>query len=168
MKFYIITLIINTFFFIPPANASFEVEQFCNKLGGQMEKTPRDCISKNLKFFKSCVLKNNQGETFFFDGCSGPIGKFKKLFLPYCLSHDLCYHHEPATSGKSRKECDLEFRRNLFAVCDRERTGRKCLNMADSVYHAVRTFGSIPYKCTNTKANYEEIIDKILSMDIMY
>ena len=119
----------------------------CAQLGGRIEKG----FKCPQTFFRSpakvCYFENNAGEELFTDGCTGPTGGHKDLFLPSCVKHDLCYHHEPATNGLSRRDCDDQFLTNLLESCNEAESLKRCKRWAHTMVAALRPFGGLAYKC---------------------
>lgn len=122
----------------------------CEKLGGHLDKGFK-CPNTSFPLLSHvCFFKNTFGEEHFTDGCTGPSGGHNSLFLESCVKHDLCYHHEPASTGKSRKECDDEFFNNLMDKCRIANDSEKCERWARTMVKALRVFGGLAYKCDNS------------------
>ncbi|MEC7276152.1 MAG: phospholipase A2 [Bdellovibrionota bacterium] len=119
----------------------------CSQLGGRVEqgfKCPKTWFRSPGKV---CYFENSYGEELFTDGCTGPTGGFKDLFLSSCVKHDLCYHHEPATNGLTRKECDDQFEKDLLESCEMSDKKKRCQRWAKTMVSAVRPFGGLAYRC---------------------
>ena len=76
-------------------------------------------------------------------------------FAPSCAEHDTCY----ATIGKTKEECDNQFRESLRQECEStynsawhvvQRTG--CLEMANTYHSAVNRFGGDAYRSAQREA----------------
>ena len=138
----------------PEASNSELLVEYCDKLNGEVVGSYK-CPKSKLKIpFNFCTYKNDQGEKQFFDGCTGPSGGHSALFYPHCIKHDLCYHHEPITNGKTQKKCDQEFRDGMISSCSKAENPKKCKNWAKTMYRAVRSFGALAYNCANYRASY--------------
>lgn len=83
------------------------------------------------------------------NGCSAPTGLglgYRAKFTPACTVHDFAYHNlrvlEP--TADNRRASDEAFRRNLWAVCEREAAAAQpgCFSAAAAYYAAVRLSGS--------------------------
>lgn len=130
----------------------------CAALGGTIEqgfKCPKT-------FFRSpgkvCYFQNSKGQTLFTDGCTGPSGGHKELFLPSCIKHDLCYHHEPATHGFERRYCDDQFLENLLIACEEASDQKYCERWAKTMVAALRPFGGLAFRCENIEADYLDVL----------
>lgn len=64
---------------------------------------------------------------------------YKKKFTSSCNKHDICYQ----TIGKSQKQCDLEFKADLYSKC---KFDGACRLTAKAFYEAVNKFGSGYYR----------------------
>lgn len=136
------------FFLLTTAQAS--VEELCQEVGGTIQKGYKCPDTSFPLLSKVCFFKNDYGDTHFTDGCTGPSGGHRDLFSKACLKHDLCYHHEPATSGKTQKQCDREFLENMLAACVDAKSYRRCERWAKVMYRTLRVFGGLAYRCDNT------------------
>ena len=127
----------------------------CQKRNGHIKKAHFCPKSKIPIPARTCFYQNQDDEYEFFNGCSGPTGGFKEIFYPTCIKHDLCYHNEPRSNGRSQKSCDLEFLRNLQTAC-KTKTDKtaSCLKWAKSLYRALRIIGKPAYHCANNLRNY--------------
>lgn len=105
-----------------------------------------------------CVAQSPKGETLFTDGCTGPSGGHSELFYPACIKHDFCYHHEPVTSGKTRKDCDQEFLAETLKLCNQSENPQKCEVWAYSMYSALRGFGELAFNCAEYPADYRNLV----------
>ncbi|EQC50992.1 prokaryotic phospholipase A2 [Bacteriovorax sp. DB6_IX] len=152
MRIYLITLL--TLFHINTLAKDELLVQYCDDLGGKVVNSYR-CPKSKLKIpFQFCTYTNQFGEHQFFDGCTGPSGGHSELFYPHCIRHDLCYHHEPSTSGKTQKMCDSEFKRGLLNSCQNAENPKKCRSWAKTMYKAVRSFGRLAYNCADYQGHY--------------
>lgn len=128
--------------------------EYCDALGGKVVNSYK-CPKSKLRIpFQFCVYKNQQGEKQFFDGCTGPSGGNAELFYPHCIKHDLCYHHEPMTNGKTQKTCDRELRDGMLSSCSQSKNPGKCEFWAKTMFKAVRAFGALAYNCANYSGTY--------------
>lgn len=129
------------------------LEQFCEELNGRIENGGK-CPNTSFPLMsKVCHFENQYQETHFTDGCTGPSGGHRDIFLSACIKHDLCYHHEPASSGKSQKQCDDEFLENLLKSCFLAEDLGHCQKWAKVMHRSLRTFGALAYRCDNTKVS---------------
>lgn len=129
------------------------LKEYCNKLDGKVVSSYQCPKSKLTIPFEFCLFNNSHGVKQFFDGCTGPTGGNSSLFYPSCIKHDLCYHHEPISNGKSQKECDTELLADLITSCEKSLKKKKCIRWAKLMFRAVRSFGKLAYNC----ADYEGI-----------
>ncbi|MCK5662230.1 MAG: hypothetical protein KAI17_02040 [Thiotrichaceae bacterium] len=122
----------------------------CNDMGGVIQKS-YSCPQSGLTIpFDFCVIERAETVPLFFDGCTGPTGGNSELFYSSCIEHDLCYHREPATSGKTQKDCDTELQNSLLISCMQSTDTKPCENWALAMYRAVRMFGKLAYNCANS------------------
>jgi hypothetical protein len=127
----------------------------CRELGGTVYKSHKCPKTGIVLPINTCRFENEFGEKQFFNGCSGPSGGHKELFFPSCITHDLCYHHEPATNGYSQKKCDLLLLDNLKTVCeDKALNIMKCKRWANIMYRALRIIGKPAFHCSNSISRY--------------
>ena len=141
------------FLMLSSLNAS-ELEKYCYQYGGEVVSS-YTCPKSKLKLpFDFCVYKNKEGITQFFDGCTGPKNEFTKYFYPHCIAHDLCYHHEPVSSGLSQKDCDTKFKKGMLQECEGVKNSKKCKTWAKTMYSAVRALGKLAFHCADYKADY--------------
>ena len=127
------------------------VEEICQEMQGTIKKGFK-CPNTSFPLLtKVCFFKNEYQEEHFTDGCTGPSGGHRKLFTKACLKHDLCYHHEPATSGKTQKQCDQEFLSNMLVACEDAKNFKKCERWAKVMYKSLRAFGGLAYRCDNSE-----------------
>lgn len=128
-----------------------DFEKKCSELGGTLKKGHK-CPDTSFPLLTNvCFFENSYGDKHFTDGCTGPSGGHRDLFLPACIKHDLCYHHEPATSGKTQKQCDGEFLENLLTACEDAKSFKRCERWAKTMYRALRVFGGLAYRCENSE-----------------
>jgi hypothetical protein len=131
--------------------------EFCDRAGGEVVNG-LSCSKRKIRWkSKYCVLKDASDRKMFFNGCSGPSGGHAGLFYPACIKHDLCYHHEPASSGLSKSECDKNFRSDLLELCKDAKNQKYCKTWAKIMYEGVRVGGAKAYSCYNDKAAYQEV-----------
>ncbi|MCF8060165.1 MAG: hypothetical protein K9K67_12770 [Bacteriovoracaceae bacterium] len=126
-----------------------DFESLCHEFGGTLKKGHK-CPNTSFPLLTPvCFFKNEYGEEHFTDGCTGPSGGHNDLFLKSCVKHDLCYHHEPLSSGKTQKQCDLEFKDNILRDCLDAPDRSKCERWANVMYKSLRAFGGLAYRCDN-------------------
>ncbi len=143
--------------FIATTSYSFDsLEAACTSYQGQIH-TEYQCPKSRLKLpWNFCVFHNTDGIEQFFDGCTGPASDFRPALTPACIQHDLCYHHEPSTSGKTQEECDKEFQSAALEACENiidNEIKEKCLKWSKTMYISVRAFGAIAYHCADIPLN---------------
>lgn len=137
------------------ASAEDLLQRHCNERKGRVVDTftcPRTKLKLNWNF---CLAKTAKDEPIFFDGCTGPSGGHAALFYPACIQHDLCYHHEPLTTGLSQKECDQKFLKQALASCSKAQNQKSCQKWARTMFYALRTGGVVAFNCSKSKADYK-------------
>lgn len=135
------------------------LEDFCSEKEGQI-LTKYQCPKSRLTLpVKTCEYRNVQGDKLFVNGCTGPSGGFESIFFTACLRHDLCYHHEPATNGLDRKDCDKAFLDSTLKACENnvtdEKEAEKCRSWANIMFLALRVIGAPAFHCSDSVANYD-------------
>lgn len=144
-----------SFFITSFSQAETPLKRYCDQAGGVViDKFQCPKSKLNLKW-NFCFTKSPAGAPLFFDGCTGPSGGHTELFYPACIKHDYCYHHEPATNGLSRSDCDKQFLNNALDLCVGAPDQEKCRLWAQAMYKALVGFGDIAFNCANYKADYE-------------
>lgn len=131
------------------------LKKYCDQLAGVIVgkyQCPRTRLHMLSEF---CILRDRYAKRLFFDGCSGPTGPYRTLFYPACIKHDLCYHHEPATNGYRRLDCDNQFLTNLKEKCLEARNQDQCRVWSELLYKGVRNFGQLAFNCANSVADYD-------------
>jgi hypothetical protein len=127
------------------------LEQICHELGGTLERGFK-CPNTSFPLLTPvCFFDNEFGEKHFTDGCTGPSGGHKEIFLASCIRHDLCYHHEPASNGLKQKDCDRAFLEDLNRACFKAPNQNKCRRWASIMYKSLRGFGGLAFRCENKK-----------------
>ena len=71
-----------------------------------------------------------------------PQGAAGADFRPACRKHDSCYKKG---SGKSKSQCDCQFRIDMLKACDCSRRPKRCRRRAKVMYWAVDRFGDGAY-----------------------
>lgn len=61
-------------------------------------------------------------------------------FRPACATHDACL-----ASGVPRRQCDQQFRNNMYSACENSRHPFLCRVKAFEYYAAARLFGGLYY-----------------------
>lgn len=102
-----------------------------------------------------CVTADSEGNKMFEDGCTVGILKYGYAFHEACVFHDNCFHHEPATNGRTQKECDQMLYEKLKKICETSDVFA-CRFVAAITYRGARLFAKKRYNCTNSKANYQD------------
>lgn len=131
---------------------------YCAEKGGEMVERLTCSESQKKRRGWFCEIEKNKDRHVFFNGCTRSILGFGRIFFHACVRHDMCYHHEPATSGRSRKDCDARFYRDLLAVCDGRKNRFYCQSVAGLFYRGVREFGESSFRCANTEYDYEAFL----------
>lgn len=150
MKFGTLILLLQ-FLLVPCAGALDLLSHYCAQFGGQVE-SGYQCPQSKLKLpWRFCVFNSPSGQEQFFDGCTGPAGGHQALFYPACIKHDLCYHHEPATSGLEQRDCDQEFLIQARTACGQSANILKCERWAQAMFAALRGFGGLAFHCSDTR-----------------
>lgn len=153
LRILILLLLVSSFDLHAASPKGDYLKKYCDNLGGKIVNRYK-CPDTGLIIpFKYCVFKNELDETLFFDGCTGPSGGNIKRFIPHCINHDFCYHHEPITSGKDQRKCDLEFRDGMIESCKDAPKKKSCVRWAKTMYSAVKAFGKLGYLCANYEVN---------------
>lgn len=127
----------------------------CHDVGGKMVSQFTCPQSGTTRYNSECIISDVDGNMIFFDGCSGTIGNYDVVFYKACVHHDLCYHHEPSTSGLDKRDCDSQFYWEMRAICKKERANNPaCIDAARLFYNAVDLFGLSSWTCSKQVANY--------------
>jgi hypothetical protein len=138
------------------ANQSL-LSMYCRQIGGKVESF-WTCPNTGLtRFGETCVQKNSRGQTLRFNGCSAPNNAFNGIFFKACIIHDLCYHSEPGYSGKSKGNCDQDFKDNMNDICAANEYDYMCYFAAQTYFKAVVTGGHIGWWCEKGNAQYPRI-----------
>lgn len=148
--------------FSAAAFADQQLADYCSQTGGEVVPgwtCPATGVVKNGNI---CKRNNYAGQTMYFNGCSAPDGKYKTLFFKACIIHDLCYHHEPQTNGKSKIDCDNQFLANMKKIC---RTTNpfsfECGAAAQTFYAAVESAGEAAFMCSKENVDYPSNMDQL-------
>lgn len=140
-----------------PVLATKQLDKYCKKKKGVILKS-YTCPKTKLKLpIKTCVYKNKTYDQLFVNGCSGPSGGFSKTFFNACIAHDLCYHHEPSTSGKTQKDCDKKFFNIAVNDCSvfSGKKKNRCRGWAKTMYLSLRVIGVPAFHCADYPADYK-------------
>lgn len=139
--------------------------ELCEDLGGQMVDKIVCPENGRVRTGRKCQLAENP--LVFFNGCSVRFDIFRDTFFSACVAHDLCYHHEPASSGWSRKDCDQRFLDDMKNICKGMASGKGrklCYAAAGTYYGGVRIGGRRSFRCSNEKLNREDLETEILRL----
>lgn len=71
-----------------------------------------------------------------------PQEAFGADFRPACRAHDSCY----TSTGRSRKDCDKQFRSAMHSACANSDRPILCRMAANHRYRVVRLFGGGPFR----------------------
>jgi RHS repeat-associated protein len=89
-------------------------------------------------------------------------------FTQACQNHDDCY----STCGKSKRECDNQFQRDMLAVCDLYRyfpqDYEKCSHYAMLYYLAVHDLGNHSYKMAQARVCRDPLSEHVLCIGGVY
>lgn len=142
------------------SQAKKQLKEYCSKIGGEIIREWKCPNTLDLRKGEFCRQKNDLGQELVFNGCSAPDGKYKEVFFKACIIHDLCYHHEPVTTGKSKQECDDDFLANMKKVCQQTGGGGSCQFTAQAYYLAVTKGGETAFWCSK-----EPVVDYPSDLD---
>lgn len=134
------------------ADDDIALRQSCLRDGGKMVDQVICPTSGKVRKGHFCVVKDKM----FYNGCTSSIGDYGTIFFQACKLHDYCYHHEPATSGLEKEECDRRFYENMLKICQNKFEFFSCETYAYGFYQAVSNFGSGSWSCSNVEANYPQ------------
>lgn len=145
--------------------ANEQLQTYCQEVGGKT--VSRLTCHASLKARKGpfCLIDSGKNAQVFFNGCTKSLFGYGNVFFHACVKHDLCYHHEPATSGLKKSECDNQFYRNMMKICSTQRHQTTCSAMAAVFYRGVQSFGDKSFKCSNNKYDYEAFLRGSLLLD---
>jgi len=125
-----------------------QTRQFCHSIGGEI--VDGMICPANGDFWHGIRCQISADPLVFFNGCSSGVSPYGEVFFSACVNHDLCYHHEPASTGMSRKDCDEEFLENMRNICQmEEENGKGCHWAALAYYGFVRLGGQSSFECSN-------------------
>lgn len=126
------------------------LKESCRLDGGKIVQRIVCPQSKVLREDTFCKIENGQ----FYNGCTSSIFGYGEVFFEACKSHDNCYHHEPATNGLSKEDCDEKFYDDMMQVCQSNFFYLSCENIAYSFYSAVKYLGDKSWNCSNSYVDY--------------
>jgi hypothetical protein len=132
------------------ANKELVIEA-CTEDNGEMVNTITCPNSGKVRTGNFCALGN-----MFYNGCSVDVPEYGKFFFNSCVIHDHCYHHEPSSNGKSKRDCDTKFLAHLETQCKNHPNRADCTRMAKRFYQAVALFGNSAWSCSDTQTNYPD------------
>lgn len=121
---------------------------YCQQMGGEI-KDSYQCPKSGIKLYWDFCVINKGEQEIFFDGCTGPMGSYKKLFYPHCINHDICYHKTPLTSQNSKEDCDEIFFQGMRQSCESSPKKDRCFNWAKRAYWTVKRFGELAFNCAD-------------------
>lgn len=142
-----------------------QLQQKCHQLKGEMVSSLACPTSMEQRDGEFCLVAEKTQFTakapsldmIFFNGCTAGVADYDAVFFESCYTHDLCYHHEPVTNGKTKTQCDFEFYQNMKQQCENRDDQKRCLIMAKLFFEGVEHFGEQSWNCSNT-LNSELII----------
>lgn len=142
--------------------ADQQLVEYCHQTGGEVVPEWICPATGTIKTGEACKQTNTQGQEMYFNGCSAPKGKYKTLFFKACIIHDLCYHHEPTTSNKSKLDCDDQFLNDMNKICvNTDPLSFECGFVAQSFYTAVVKAGDAAFSCSKENVNYPSDMDRL-------
>lgn len=135
------------------------LQDYCEKIGGEFISTFTCPETGKVREEEFCRFENKDRQDLFFNGCnSDNQDGYRIYFFKACLVHDFCYHNEPRVSGKTREQCDKDFKQNMLQICKEDKAnGDKhfmCKTMAKMYYRAVRLGGDESWRCMKNSARY--------------
>lgn len=158
IAFWPMTTIANT-------NNPFDLHKQCSMAGGTIVHEWVCPNSGSVRTSDFCVISDGQNNHMIFNGCSGSIGNYDKVFFQACVYHDFCYHHEPISHGLNKEDCDQNFLKDMVAICRSEQIGDSdCESTALWFYRAVKYFGQSAWNCSKEFANYPRSNDLFWSL----
>lgn len=142
------------------------LQNYCEKNGGKFISQLTCEESGRVRKEEFCHYQNADQQSLYFNGCnSDNQDGYRIYFFKACLIHDFCYHNEPRVSGKTRKDCDKEFKENMLDICKTDaRNGNKhfmCKTMANAYYRAVRLGGEESWRCMKSSFRYPTNMDDL-------
>lgn len=138
------------------------LRDYCLQTGGEVVQEWTCPATGSLKTGEACKQRNADGGVMYFNGCSAPEGKYKDLFFRACIIHDLCYHHEPQTNGKSKIDCDDDFLKNMKKICKKTNPlSLECGIAAQTFYAAVASAGDTAFRCSKENVQYPTDMDQL-------
>ncbi|AZZ38180.1 hypothetical protein CIK05_15685 [Bdellovibrio sp. qaytius] len=144
------------------AFADQQLTDYCLQTGGEIVSQWTCPANGALHSGETCKQTNTSGQVMYFNGCSAPEGKYKTLFFKACIIHDLCYHHEPQTNGKSKTDCDDQFLANMKQTCKVTNPfNLECGIVAQTFYAAVNTAGDSAFACSKENVKYPSSMDRL-------
>ena len=154
-----LTLILS---FTSQAYADKQLTDYCVGTGGTVVPEWTCPATGDLKVGEACKQTNSAGQVMYFNGCSAPEGKYKTLFFKACIIHDLCYHHEPQTTGKSKLNCDDQFLVDMKKICKTTNPmSFECGIVAQTFYAAVVNAGESAFMCSKENVPYPPSMDQL-------
>lgn len=154
--------------------------------GGQLFSQTQDCEGRQMgdsgttlatgsSYIYTCVHVDPRGFYTLNDGPSVPDNVFtsvaatlglgflpgapahyRELFWDAGVHHDFCYHHNKASYGLSKHDCDLMFRNDMYLTCTSEEMTADCFDTAEIFYQAVvqSDAGTSAWLSSNTHVDY--------------
>lgn len=155
-----IFLFLSTFMLLVSAASGFQVDRLthsvCREMGGQMVQSV-DCPSQD-RSRGGHFCKVSEKPFIFFNGCSIGFDFYKETFFPACMKHDLCYHHEPSSTGLLRRDCDKKFKKEMLEICDSLSEYQSGCRVAAQLYYStVRVAGNRSWECSNVAIKKDNI-----------
>lgn len=142
------------------------LQDYCEKIGGEFIAEFTCPETGKVRKEEFCRFTTVDQQSLYFNGCnSDNQDGYRIYFFKACLVHDSCYHNEPKVSGKSRAECDEDFKNDMLKICKQdERKGNKhfmCKSMARMYYSAVRLKGEESWRCMKNSVRYPTSMEQI-------
>lgn len=136
-----------------------KLEAKCDQLNGTIVDEVLCPQSLKKREGKFCLLDKMDDGIVFFNGCTGVSSEYGRLFFDDCFKHDLCYHHEPSFSGKSKQKCDELFKADMMKTCERSGLGLRCRVIARAFERAVIYGGKKSWSCSDENIDYTIYLD---------
>lgn len=159
-NFFLIVILFTSL--VSTSFADKQLTDYCKLTGGQIISSWTCPVTGYQKTGDTCKQTNSAGQSLYFNGCSAPDSKYKNLFFKACIIHDFCYHHEPQTTGKSKKNCDDQFLENMKKICKTSKPlSLDCGFAAQAFYLAVDQGGDKSFMCSKEKVPYPQNMDQL-------
>jgi len=141
------------------------LSEICQRMNGELLNEWQCPTSGKLRKGLFCRVEDPLKRSLVTNGCTGanfgPIKPYASVFLKSCIKHDLCYHHEPTTTGLSKSDCDKNFLIHVTQDCNGVENQKECLEWAQRFYLVVTKFGERSWSCSKEEADYFSLIERL-------